>query len=325
MEYYSEPVCRICENKKGNSRFLVKEMLFGTRDVFQYFQCNECGCLQIVEMPKKIAKYYPEEYYSYSDFSSITNLKFNRFRYSLDIHANRWPIVASFVKLLRVLVKPSKHLVWAVNARLTCDSKVLDVGCGHGKILLKMSSGGFRNCLGIDPFIPADMIYPNGVKVLKLDLTEFSQSTTEKFDLIMFNHSLEHMEDPFFMISTAKRLLNPAGRILIRVPVADSHLWEHYREHWFGIDAPRHFYLFTKNSMKILAAKSGLSIERIDYDTTKSHFIEFELYKRDIPGNASSQDKNVFSKAQIRNYKKQMRILDKEKRGGQAAFYLVAQ
>jgi len=320
-----EICCRICKNHKDNKRYLIKEMLFGTRDVFEYFQCNVCGCLQIAEIPDNIEKYYPEKYYSFSDFSSIANLKFNKLRYSLDIHVNNRPIVSYVLKLVRKVFKPSKHLTWAVNANLTFESKILDVGCGHGKVLLKMNSGGFQNCLGLDPYIPEDLSYPNGVKVLKLDLPEFSQKTSEKFDLIMFNHSLEHMEDPSFMISTAKRMLEADGKILIRVPVADSFLWKHYKEDWFGIDAPRHLYLFTRKCMKILAEQSGLSIEQIEYDTTKSHFIESELYKRDIPGNASAENKKVISKSQIRKFKRQSTILDKEKRGGQAAFYLVAQ
>lgn len=318
--YYK--TCRICLSGNENSVFFVKEMLFGTGTTFEYFQCRTCGCLQISEFPKDLSEYYPQDYYSYSDFSNISISKFDRFRYSLDFRARHWPIVSTALKQLRKIVTPSKHLEWAIGADVSFDSSILDVGCGHGKVLLKMNRSGFERCLGIDPFIDEDLEYPGGVKIRKMDLAEFSRISDEKFDLIMFNHSLEHMQDPVSMIKTAKNLLKPDGKILVRLPLADSFFWEHYREHWFGIDAPRHFYLMTKQSMKILADKADLCIQRIDYDTTRSHFIESELYRQGIPGNAQAADKDRFTKQQRRNFKKRADLLDKEQRGGQAGFYL---
>src|SRR5215470_11645307 len=57
-------MCRICGNGRSNQSYVAKEMMFGLREVFDYFQCAECGCLQIAVFPSDISRYYPPSYYS---------------------------------------------------------------------------------------------------------------------------------------------------------------------------------------------------------------------------------------------------------------------
>ena len=58
-------ICKICGNSEKNKEFKIREMMFGFRDEFTYFECSKCGCLQIAEIPKNISNYYPLNYYSY--------------------------------------------------------------------------------------------------------------------------------------------------------------------------------------------------------------------------------------------------------------------
>ncbi len=58
--------CRICENEKGNRLFKFKEMHIGLREEFTYFQCVNCRCIQIEEIPENMSKYYPSDYYSFN-------------------------------------------------------------------------------------------------------------------------------------------------------------------------------------------------------------------------------------------------------------------
>lgn len=59
--------CRICGNA-GDHKFLtVREMMFGCRNEFLYFQCALRGCLQIAEFPAELSKYYPPNYYSFAE------------------------------------------------------------------------------------------------------------------------------------------------------------------------------------------------------------------------------------------------------------------
>lgn len=54
--------CRICASAAIRV-FYAREMMFGTREVFQYFECTDCGCVQILSYPDDIARQYPKEYY----------------------------------------------------------------------------------------------------------------------------------------------------------------------------------------------------------------------------------------------------------------------
>jgi len=52
---------------EGNSKVhRVKEMFYGTAEEFTYFECEECGCLQIAEIPDDLSNYYRNDYYSFS-------------------------------------------------------------------------------------------------------------------------------------------------------------------------------------------------------------------------------------------------------------------
>ena len=57
-------VCRICGNTEKNLIHKAQEMMFGTRDEFDYLECSACGTLQIVEIPD-LSCYYPRDYYSF--------------------------------------------------------------------------------------------------------------------------------------------------------------------------------------------------------------------------------------------------------------------
>lgn len=56
---------------------------------------------------------------------------------------------------------------WFKKTKVQFDSSILDVGCGHGKLLNRMRRDGFQNLVGVDPFIKEDLIYPNGVRIFK--------------------------------------------------------------------------------------------------------------------------------------------------------------
>src|SRR5436309_15357247 len=54
--------CKICHITEDNRLHYAREMTFGLRDQFTYLECGRCGCLQILEIPKDMAKYYGQGY-----------------------------------------------------------------------------------------------------------------------------------------------------------------------------------------------------------------------------------------------------------------------
>lgn len=312
--------CQICNNKQNLKYYNVKEQMMGTGDIFQYFQCTVCGCLQIAEIPNNLADYYGQGYYSF-------NVKKNHLHPSLRQWADKQRVKAVLFKhnyigsCLNKLSKPLEYVSWLSDETISFDSAILDIGCGEGRLLLRMARGGFTNLTGIDPFIEESIAYSNGVKIYREDLYSFTKQKHE-FDLIMLHHSFEHMPDQKSSFHCISKLLKPNGVIILRIPLSDSFAWEHYKENWVQLDAPRHLFLHTKRSLKLLMEENNLIIKKTIYDSSKFQFTGSELYCRGIPLNASKKERNIFSKKELKNFDLEATRLNNEMRGDQAIFYI---
>jgi SAM-dependent methyltransferase len=307
--------CRICGNRENNAVYSVQEMMFGYKDRFDYFQCSACKCLQIAEIPSNMEKYYPPHYYSFTPkprrfLKNPVDRALRRLKDHYTVFDNG--VLGRLVSTL----SPNKKLAPLAKIGLTKDSRILDVGCGDGWRLYALREIGFRNVLGIDPYIHDDITYENGLRVLKQSVHD----VRGEWDLIMYHHSFEHVPDPIKDLQTVSRLLPAGGCCLIRVPTVSSYAWEQYRECWVQLDAPRHYTLPSIESMNILADKAEFHVRTVVFDSTKDQFEGSERYKRGLP--LASQEQ-IFTSSQIREWKHQAKKLNKENRGDQAAFYLI--
>lgn len=315
-------ICRICDNSNALVHHRVEEKMMGSGDAFDYFQCPVCGCLQISEIPGNLPDYYAGGYYSYRRMKRLEHAPIRRWG---DTHRVNDALGKSDVvgRLFNAVAKPLEYLPWVIEAGIERDARVLDVGCGQGRLLLRMALGGFHHLTGIDPFVAQDIHYANGVTILKQDLHSIAASG-QQFDFIMLHHSFEHMPEQAEALQAVSRLIAPGGVVLLRIPLCDSYAWEHYRENWVQLDAPRHLYLHSRRSVALLAQQSGLQIDKVIDDSSKFQFTGSELYQQGISLNANKRRRNIFTKAQLRQFSQQAERLNAEGRGDQAAFYLRA-
>ncbi len=297
--------------------------MFGSGEVFEYLECGRCGCLQIAEVPEDLARHYPSKgYYSYKPPKLkqyprwVLRLRRERTRHFLG--------EASAVgALLAWLSKRSEHFDWYRGRGVTLDSRILDIGCGAGGLLLKLQREGFRSLLGADPFIEAEIDYGNGVRVLKRGIDELDGS----FDFVMLHHSFEHMRDPAGTLAQLGRTVAPGGTLLLRIPVADCYARRKYGVHWAGWDAPRHLYLHTVKSMHVLASASGFEILDVAYDSWYQQFVSSELYLRGVPYAQHGRYRpghgpGAFSREQWEEFEMRSAELNRERQGDTACFYL---
>lgn len=322
--------CRICGAEGKHPACTVREMMFGLRDEFEYFQCVECGCLQIRNFPEDMSKYYPEGYYSFS--SKPTDRIENPVRRALYRARNRHLLFGGGAvgKMVarRFPMKGPHFESYKILSRipLSRDSRILDIGCGNGAHIRSLQyEVGFRHIAGADPGIKKDLEYEGGVRVFRRNIGGMEG----EWDLIMFHHSLEHIPEQHETMESAARRLAPGGVCLIRIPVVSSLAWERYGVHWADLDAPRHLFLHSLKSLRLLAGKAGLEVFDVVYDSTAFQFWASEQYSRDIPLNAPNSyltdpAKSPFSRDQIEEYDRMARKLNGEGRGDQAAFYLRA-
>jgi len=314
-------VCRVCGAAGDNPRWRTREMLHGTREEFDYFECAACGCVQIAEIPDDLSRFYPGDYFSFRDHAGLDRNLVRRFvdprRVRSSFGQTDW-IGSAAEKVSR----PFEYVDWIRRAGLGPDARVLDVGCGAGKTLLNMALGGFPNPQGVDPFIAETLRYRCGVTVHKASLGDFAVGRDAGFDFIMFHHSLEHLTDPLAALRVAAGLLSAGGRILIAVPVAGSWAWEHYRENWCNLDPPRHIHLLTSPAMEILARGAGLAVLEARSTGALSQFVGSERYRRDIPASDKRRDRALFTSDELADWGRRTEALNRRGRGDQTMFIL---
>ena len=318
--------CRICGNEQGNRIHQTREMMFGTRDTFEYLECGQCGTLQIVDIPD-LSLYYPRDYYSLDESTNIEIAKNIRRRVAAKYIGKQ--LLYGNSMLGRWLVAKRPHLPdqFPLSLRepilnLNFHSRILDFGCGRGGLLQTLYYFGFQNLTGADAFIDDDLSYSTGVVVLKRPLAELEPD----FDLIMFNHSFEHLPNPRESFLHLQRLLAPDGIALIRIPIV-NYAWEKYDVNWVQLDAPRHLFLYTERAFLRLAEEAGFIVEKVAYDSGAFQFFASEQYLKDIPlldpvayrGVASE---SIFTESQIEEWESLAARLNAEGRGDQACFYL---
>lgn len=307
--------CRIC-TYTGNSKdvYHVKEMMFGTGKKFTYFICPTCGCLQLSELPDNIEQYYQNYYTNYSNWKEIS--RFRKILWATRTIITNFKIY-SFVEKLTF----NSILHWKVKAGINKKSKILDIGCGNGDLLYEFRKHGFRNLTGIDPNLVSNKI-DSRITLYKKSVFDIEN----KFDLIMFNHSFEHVWEQHSTLEKAKDLLEENGKIIIRIPVLNN-AFTTYKENWVQIDAPRHFYLHSMESINNLCSQHGLQIYHKYFDSSEFQFIGSEQYEKGIPlfsehSYLKNRAQTIFTNLNVKELRKKARQFNKEEKGDQVVLFI---
>ena len=310
--------CKICGNTSDNKIFVAKEMMFGLKDEFEYLECAACGCLQIVNIPANITRYYPDNYYSYQSKgeehfirrSLAKSLKRAVKKRTLDFYLKGSGLIGQ-----ALTSKFKSYYPWLKKGMVGSDSRILDVGCGSGELLLRMYNDGFTNLAGVDPYIKEEINYACGITIHKKNL----EDVKDKYQLVMMHHAFEHMDEPLHVLKGINRLLLPGGNLIIRIPVAGSYAWRKYGVNWVQLDAPRHFFLHTRKSIQLLSEGSGFRLKDVQYDSYDLQFAGSEKY---LMGLSLVDPKDPFTEEQKLNFKMEAEKLNIAGEGDAACFYL---
>ena len=138
--------------------------------------------------------------------------------------------------------------------------RLLDYGCGVGSLLRVSTEFGMRPT-GIEPDPQArSAVAGIGGATLYQNLKELSVvEPGKRFDMIVLWTVIEHLRRPWEDLARLRRLLEPAGSLLISTVNIRCLRARIEREGWEQYRNPTHFYYFDRASLPRVIEKAGFS------------------------------------------------------------------
>jgi SAM-dependent methyltransferase len=150
----------------------------------------------------------------------------------------------------------ANRLVSLVEASVPKNGRVLEVGCGTGKILYELSQRNYK-CFGIEPsksgYSSSNQLLPDRIFNGTLEEYLSTEVTWGEFDCVLLFDVLEHIEDDLNALKSISPLLQSKGLIIFSVP-ADPKLWSRLDKEVF------HFRRYTLVQLKQLASMTDLRL-----------------------------------------------------------------
>lgn len=196
---------------------------------------------------KEIAAYYPES--SYDPHLSVKGEKTFRDRL--------------YLSLRNLILMRKATLIEKCGQRLASQSKILEIGCSSGEMLdtLRRRNGiPPEQCFGFEKDNLSASHARNTFGLIVNNAEFCDRSPAERFDRIIFWHTLEHIHRISETLDKASECLATNGTMVIALPNAGSFDAVLYGRHWIAWDVPRHLYHFTPVTLEKLLNRHGLEI-----------------------------------------------------------------
>ncbi len=170
------------------------------------------------------------------------------------------------------------NLPWArrlIRRTIPADRgiRLVDLGCGYGRLLFALKSMGYTNCMGVDGSESQLSVGRQlGLECLFLDdVQTFLRDTPDQsFDVVTAIDLLEHLEKSELIktLDQILRILRPNGRFVLHLPNAEGIFGNRIR-----YDDLTHEMAFTKTSLRQVMGACGFSSLRCFEDEPVAHGI----------------------------------------------------
>lgn len=240
------PACLACRaSLAGAPRFAGRDRLLGTPGTFEVARCPTCGSGTTLPLlqPEGLSGLYPDAYGPYAEADGgLVQFISKRIRAFQGRRAlNQFPLDA-------IAARP--------------PGRGLDVGCGRGDLAAEFVARGWT-MVGVEPSPNAcDAARARGVdaRVGTLATVELEPGS---YDMVVFQHSLEHTLDPRGDLKTILAALAPGGLVAITVPNFGCWQARRFTDRWFHLDLPRHRTHFTADGLRRAAEAAGLEVQAV--------------------------------------------------------------
>jgi SAM-dependent methyltransferase len=216
--------------------------------VFTLAQCEQCGHISLDPIPRpgEVAALYPATYYTVSPASPL--------------------YLQGFIYEHKIRRDVKRILSYVDAGRLR---SVVDVGSGDAArlFLLRQSIRPEAECIALDLSFPPALVErakSEHVTLVQGNIElDFHTLRDAAHDLIIMSQILEHLRDPIAALESLRAKLSPQGFLLLETPNRgglDYLLFR--RRYWGGYHLPRHFHLFSKDSLAEAAGRVGYRVVR---------------------------------------------------------------
>jgi 2-polyprenyl-3-methyl-5-hydroxy-6-metoxy-1,4-benzoquinol methylase len=136
--------------------------------------------------------------------------------------------------------------------------RLLEIGSATG-VMLKLFAKRGWDALGIEPSGSSQEAKKKGLKVLNVKFEE-AKLPKDYFNLIILNHTLEHMDNPKLILKKINTLLKDRGIVFIDVPNFGSLSSKLLGKKWPYLLPLEHKSQFTKESLTKLLKDNGFKV-----------------------------------------------------------------
>lgn len=240
--------CPFCGGVLQKKYSGIRDRLNTTKKTFSIYECASCQSAVLNPFPVgDTSRFYPQNYLSSEkevqseeEVSQNTDLeKWYRYnQYNFDF----------------------KLLKRACNMDIKDVSSYIDIGCGSGERVTFASEQGCKLAFGVDKLDFAKSRSKKAVRIINSEILAYKPKN--KFQVGSLFHVLEHLENPHEVLEHIRKdILKQGGRLIVQVPNYGSYESRFFKNRWFGLDAPRHFWHFNEQSLTRLLEQAGFKVE----------------------------------------------------------------
>lgn len=203
---------------------------------FDYYRCPKDGFVFLAPVPGDLGKYYPESYYEVPrDEAEMLRLAESLQQWKLDT-------VLEFRK----------------------PGRLLEIGAAYGLFSFLAKRAGFEvTAIEMDARCCQILRENVGIEAIETDDIAGAFQGLGQFDVIVMWQVIEHLPDPWTILTEAARHLAPGGVLILDTPNPDAFQFRVLGRRWAHLDAPRHVCLIPAEMMTEHLSREGLAAERL--------------------------------------------------------------